>query len=166
MLSVCGPLPLPPPEPLEPLLVPLQPAIPAATQANRTRPAAAYPIRLPIDKRRCIARSTISSTETMPSGSAGTCGRVRGFARGINCDSAVVSVAVHNAVVVLVPAVGVHATALERLLDPFLNCTVPVGPTPLLVVFTMAVNSGDTNYATSASAAVTVTVIAADAEVA
>src|SRR5258708_601649 len=140
MLSVCGPLPLPPPEPLEPLLVPLQPAIPAATQANRTRPAAAYPIRLPIDKRRCIARSTISSTETMPSGSAGTCGRVRGFARGINCDSAVVTVAVHTVVVVLVPAVGVHATALERLLDPFLNCTVPVGPTPLLVVFTMAVN--------------------------
>src|SRR5258708_1906867 len=140
MLSVCGRVPRPPPEPLEPLLVPLQPAIPAATQANRTRPAAAYPIRLPIDKRRCIARSTISSTETMPSGSAGTCGRVRGFARGINCDSAVVSVAVHNAVVVLVPAVGVHATALERLLDPFLNCTVPVGPTPLLLVFTVAVS--------------------------
>jgi hypothetical protein len=41
---------------------------------------------------------------------------------------------------VLVPAVGVHITALPKLLDPFLNCTVPVGPAPLLVVFTVAVS--------------------------
>jgi hypothetical protein len=76
----------------------------------------------------------------MPSGSTGTCGRVRGLARGTNSDSEVVSVALHNAVVVLVPAVGVHITALPKLLDPFLNCTVPVGPAPLLVVFTVAVS--------------------------
>src|SRR5260221_10707912 len=95
MLSVCGPLPLPPPEPLEPLLVPLQPAIPAATQANRTKPAAAYPIRLPIDKRRCIATNATSSTETMPpTGSVGSCCRARGCATGINSDRAVVNVAV------------------------------------------------------------------------
>lgn len=45
-----------------------------------------------------------------------------------------------KAVVVLVPAVGVHVTAVERVLAPFLNCTVPVGPTPWLVVATVAVS--------------------------
>ncbi len=87
MLSVRDP---PPPEPL-------QPAIPAAMHANRMRPAAAYPTRLPIDKRRCIAKNTISSTETMPSGSTGTCGRVRGFANGTNSESEVVNLAVQDA---------------------------------------------------------------------
>jgi len=47
---------------------------------------------------------------------------------------------VQKAVVVLVPAVGVHVTAVERVLAPFLNCTVPVGPTPWLVVATVAVS--------------------------
>jgi hypothetical protein len=41
---------------------------------------------------------------------------------------------------VLPAAAGVHVTAAPRLLVPFLNCTVPVGPAPLLVVFTLAVN--------------------------
>ena len=52
-----------------------------------------------------------------------------------------VSVAVQNALTVLeaIAEVGVQLTALPRLLDPFLNCTVPVGPAPLLVVFTVAV---------------------------
>jgi hypothetical protein len=95
---------------------------------------------LPVDKRRCIARNVISSTDTMPNGNTGTCGCDRGFDNGTNSESAVVSVAVQNAVVVLVPAVGVHITALPKLLDPFLNCTVPVGPVPLLVVFTVAVS--------------------------
>jgi hypothetical protein len=36
--------------------------------------------------------------------------------------------------------VGVQVAALPKLLDPFLNCTVPVGPAPLLVVFTVAVS--------------------------
>jgi hypothetical protein len=78
----------------------------------------------------------------MPSGRTGTCGRVRGFANGTNSESAVVSAAVQNAFpeVEAVPDVGVQATALPKLLDPFLNCTVPVGPAPLLVVFTVAVS--------------------------
>jgi hypothetical protein len=42
----------------------------------------------------------------------------------------VVKVAVQDAVVVLVPAVGAHVTAVESALVPFLNCTVPVGPAP------------------------------------
>jgi len=46
---------------------------------------------------------------------------------------------VQNAVAVLVPAVGVQITAVERLVVPFVNCTVPVGPPPLLVVETFAV---------------------------
>src|SRR5216683_2329373 len=87
MLSVRDP---PPPEPL-------QPAIPPARQANRIRPAAAYPTRLPTDKRRCIASNMISSTETIPSGSTGTCGRVRGFANGTNSESEVVNLAVQDA---------------------------------------------------------------------
>src|SRR5713226_9062139 len=51
----------------------------------------------------------------------------------------VVKVAVQNAVAVLVPAVGMHVTAVESAVVPFLNCTVPVGPAPLLVVETFAV---------------------------
>ena len=92
--------------------------------------------------RRCIARNKISSTETMPSGSTGTCGRVRGFASGTNSESAVVSVALHKAFpeVETVPDVGVHVAAVPRLLAPFLNYTVPVGPAPLLVVEIVAVS--------------------------
>ena len=58
MLSVWGPLLL--------LPEPLQPANPATTHANSTRPADAYPRRLLADIRRCIAKNTISSSETMP----------------------------------------------------------------------------------------------------
>jgi hypothetical protein len=39
-----------------------------------------------------------------------------------------------------VAAVGVHVAAAPKLLEPFLNCTVPVGPAPLLVVEIMAVS--------------------------
>jgi len=52
----------------------------------------------------------------------------------------VVSVAVHSAGAVVLAAVGVHAAALPSALVPFINCTVPVGPAPLLVVFTVAVS--------------------------
>ncbi|SRR6266478_815735 len=55
-------------------------------------------------------------------------------------DKVVVRVAVQNAVAELVPAVGVHVTAVERTVAPFLNCTVPVGPAPWLVVDTVAVS--------------------------
>lgn len=131
----------PPPPPLPD---PLQPAIPAATQASSTSPAAAYPIRLPIDNRRCNASKAISSKDTMPSGNTGICGRmrVRGCVNGINSDSVVLSVAVQKALPVLeaIPEVGVQLTAAPRLLAPFLNCTVPVGPAPLLLVLTVAVS--------------------------
>ena len=50
-----------------------------------------------------------------------------------------VSVAVQNAAAVLVAAVGVHVAAVPSELEPFLNCTVPVGPAPLLFVATVAV---------------------------
>ena len=40
----------------------------------------------------------------------------------------VVRVAVQKAVAVLVPAVGVHVTPPDSAPEPFLNCTVPVGP--------------------------------------
>ncbi len=78
----------------------------------------------------------------MPSGSTGICGRVRGIGKGTNCESAVVSVAVHDAVPELeaTPDVGVHVAALPKLLEPFLNCTVPVGPAPLLEVEIVAVS--------------------------
>src|ERR1700752_2323586 len=91
MLSVRDPPPPPP------LLEPLQPAIPAAMVANRIKPAAAYPIRLPIDTRRSIARNAISSRETMASGSTGTWGRDRGVATGTNSDKDATNIAVHDA---------------------------------------------------------------------
>ena len=56
-------------------------------------------------------------------------------------DKVVVRVAVQNAVAELVPAVGVHVTAVERTVAPFLNCTVPVGPAPWLVVDTVALST-------------------------
>jgi len=59
---------------------------------------------------------------------------------GVRNDSATVRVAVHKAVAVFVPAVGTQFTAAERVLVPFMNWTVPVGPTPWLVVATVAVS--------------------------
>src|SRR5712664_2024671 len=134
MLRGVPPPPPPPPDPL-------QPANPAATHANSSSPTAAYPTRFPIGRRRCIAKMAISRKHRMPSGSTGICGRVRGTGKGTNCESAVVSEAVHNAVpeVEAVAAVGVHVMAAPRLLDPFRNCTVPVGPAPLLLVEIVAV---------------------------
>jgi hypothetical protein len=52
---------------------------------------------------------------------------------------AVVNPAVHDAAV-LPAAVGIHEAGLPSVVDPFINCTVPVGPTPLLLVFTVAVS--------------------------
>ena|SRR5882762_277526 len=134
MLSVCD---VPPLLPLP--FDPLQPANPA--HANRTSPAAAYARRLPINSSRCIARSTTSSADTMPSGNVGICSLLRGFGKDTNSESAVLSVAVHKAFPELeaVADVGTQVTVPPKLLDPVLNCTVPVGPAPLLVVFTVAV---------------------------
>src|SRR5579859_5916304 len=58
---------------------------------------------------------------------------------GARKDSVVVNVAVQDADVVVVAAVGAHVTAVESVLAPFLNWTVPVGPAPLLFVVTLAV---------------------------
>ena len=70
----------------------------------------------------------------MPSGSAGTFGLRRGLARGINSESAVVSVALQEAFVDADAPVGVHVTAPPSAADPFINCTVPLGPTLLLLL--------------------------------
>jgi hypothetical protein len=142
MLSVWGPLELP--------FVPLQPANPAATHANSTKAAAAYPSRplryghLLCSRAACCAsaKNKIASHAAIHSGSTGMRSLGCGPVKGTTCDSAVVSVAVQSAFPELeaVPAVGVQVTALPKLLEPFLNCTVPVGPAPLLFVFTLAVN--------------------------
>jgi hypothetical protein len=75
----------------------------------------------------------------------------------------VVSVAVHEAfpVVEAVADVGAQVTALPKLLDPFVNCTVPVGPAPLLVVFTVAVSVTLPPDAILAGLGVTVVVVVA-----
>jgi hypothetical protein len=73
-------------------------------------------------------------------GTTGIRQRGCGSANGTICDSAVDSVAAQDAGAVTDAAFGVHVTALPKLLAPFLNCTIPVGPAPLLVVFTIAVS--------------------------
>ena len=139
---------------------PPQPANPATTHANSSKPAATYPARLLIDMRRCEARNAIKSNDRMPSGNKGTCGGVRGRVNGgTNCESAVVNVAVQNAFPEL-DAVAVQVAAVPKLLEPFLNCTVPVGPAPLLVVEIVAIS------VTLPPATILVTLLATAAEVA
>src|SRR5216683_5032642 len=134
----------PPPPP--PLPLPLQPAIPAVTHANSNSPAAAYPNRAHFrcSRAACCARikNKIASPAAIHNGTIQSLGPGCGLAIGTNCDSAVVSVAVQNAfpVVEAIPDVGVHVAAVPRLLAPFLNCTVPVGPAPLLLVEIVAVS--------------------------
>jgi|SRR6266849_4327629 len=131
----------PPPPPL-----PLQPAIPAANHANSSSPAAAYPSRVHFrcSRAACCARikNKIASPAAIHKGVTQIRGPGCGLIIGTNCDSAVVSVAVQNAVPVLeaIPDLGVHVAAVPRLLDPFLNCTIPVGPAPLLLVEIVAVS--------------------------
>jgi hypothetical protein len=48
--------------------------------------------------------------------------------------SVVIRVAVHVPGVEAVPAVGMQVAAVPNAVVPFMNCTVPVGPAPLLVV--------------------------------
>src|SRR5882757_11153161 len=69
----------------------------------------------------------------MPSGSSGTLGRTRGFATGINSESAVVSVALQEAPIGPTAPADAHVTALPSAVDPFMNCTVPLGPALLLL---------------------------------
>src|SRR5215471_101784 len=139
MLSACDP---PPPPPLPPPL-PLHPTIPAATQASRTRPAAAYRRRA-LTGRRCAVRyaanNNTNTKVTIKPGVARIRGQLRTSGRpsGSSSDSVVVKVAVHDAAAEL-EAVGTQFAVEPKLLDPFLNCTVPVGPAPLLFVEIVAV---------------------------
>jgi hypothetical protein len=138
MLSVCevgvGGVVLPPPPP--------HPAMPAATQANSNAPAQAYRSRFAVGSRRRLSKNTIRSKQaTIHIGPAGKFGGCRGVGGGVRSDSAVINVAVQDPGVVLVPAVGAHVAGLPSALPPFINCTVPVGPTPpLLPPVTLAVS--------------------------
>src|SRR5689334_21740909 len=136
MLSVCDLAPVPE------VPFPLQPANAPAKQAKRSSPIAAYPTQasewghLPFTKAKCnaSAKSRIASDAVSHIGRAG----IRSFGCGCvnrtNCDSAVVTLAVHDAAAEALAACGVQVAAAPKLLVPFLNCTVPVGPAPLLVV--------------------------------
>jgi hypothetical protein len=77
---------------------------------------------------------------TIHTGLVGIRSRGCGRLRGTNCESAVVSVAVQDAAAEADAAVGVQVAAAPKLLAPFLNCTVPLGPAPLLLVLTVAVS--------------------------
>jgi hypothetical protein len=58
-------------------------------------------------------------------------------------------------------AAGVHVTALLRLFAPFLNCTVPVSPAPLLVLEINAVSVTLPPETTLVTLLVTAAVVAA-----
>jgi len=64
----------------------------------------------------------------------------RDSVNGTSCESVVVNMAVQDAAAAALAADGVHVAAAPRLLDPLLNCTVPVGPAPLLVLEISAVS--------------------------
>ena len=65
-----------------------------------------------------------------------------------------------DAATVPLAAEGVHVAAAPKLLEPFLNCTAPVGPAPLLDVEIVAVS------VTLPPATILVTLLATAAEVA
>jgi hypothetical protein len=119
MLSVCPLL----------LLLPPQATIPTAIDKSSTNEIAypRRPVGMSLSPRRNMVRSKKAAIQT---GAAGTRGLRCGTDGGARNDSVAVSVAVQKAVAVVVPAVGVHVTAAESVLLPFLNCTVPVGPAP------------------------------------
>lgn len=154
MLSVCGlPLPL--------LLDPLQPAMPAAMPANSSRLAHAYPNRFAAGTRFRLSRKIISSKHAaIHINPTGRVGMWRGAGGGARNESVVLSVAVQDAVVEAVPFVVVHVAAVPSAADPFMNCTVPVGPAPWLVVATVAVNIMLPPEAIEVALAVTVVVVA------
>src|SRR5579859_7611299 len=160
---------VPPPPP--PLPEPLQPANPAAKHANSSRPAAAYPSRWARRGHlRCSGAACCVNTNSRinrPTSGHKVSGGIRkrgwGVAKGINWESVVVSMAVQNADPELerVAGVGVQLAAAPRLLEPFLNCTVPVGPAPLLVVPTTAVRVTVPPEAMTVGLGVTVVVVVA-----
>ena len=87
-----------------------------------------------MDGRRCTARNTINIVAIMPSGSIRTFGRTRGSAKGITCDSAVLIVALQEAPVDPAAPADAQVTALPSAVDPFINCTMPLGPKLLLLL--------------------------------
>jgi len=70
----------------------------------------------------------------MPTSSIGTVGRRRGCARGISSDNAVVNVALQEAPAAADAPAGAHVTVPPKLVVPFINCTVPLGPALLLLL--------------------------------
>src|SRR5258708_7458139 len=115
--------------------------MPATANAKSSRPAQAYPMRFAAGRRFRLNRYTIISVHaTIQIGSGRKGGIWCGTPGGVRNDNATVRVAVQKAVAGVVPAVGTQLTAAERLFAPFLNWTVPVGPTPWLVVATVAVS--------------------------
>jgi hypothetical protein len=73
-------------------------------------------------------------------GMVGIRGIWRGTVGGVRKDRVVGSDAVQKAAAEVVAAVGTQFIAAPMEFPPFLNCTVPVGPTPLLFVDTVAVS--------------------------
>jgi hypothetical protein len=104
--------------------------------------------------------------------------RFAGATGGVRSASVVIRVAVHVPGVEAVPAAGMQVAAVPSAVVPFMNCTVPVGPATLLVVpVTFAVKVtlppdaidvalGVTTVVVACVPPVTVTVIAADVDVA
>src|SRR5713226_3886676 len=86
-------------------------------------------MRLSVSRK--IVSSAPAAIHIRPTGKVGIW---RGAGGGVRNDSVVISVAVQDPGVELVPAVGVQVVALPSAVDPFMNCTVPVTPAPLLVV--------------------------------
>ena len=107
------------------LLLPPQPAMPAATQANSKIPAQAYPNRFAIGSRFRLSRNRISiRPATIHTGPSGTLGmRCGGPVGGARSDSVVINVAVQ----VVALAAAVHVAAAPRAVVPFMNCTAPPG---------------------------------------
>ena len=62
-----------------------------------------------------------------------------GVSSGPRNERFVTKCAVQEAATVAVAAAGVQTTAAPSAVAPFLNCTVPVGPAPLLAVAIVAV---------------------------
>jgi len=122
------------------LLVHIQAQLDEIQLATR-RAAAAYPTRLPnLGHLLCknpafqaTAKNTTKSHAAIHSGIPGIRNFCCGPVSGTNCESGVVNVAVQDGAVEVVAAAGAQVAAAPRLLDPFLNCTVPVSPAPLLV---------------------------------
>ena len=161
------PLPLPLPLPLLPPLLVLelpQPARAAAEIRKNASPKYAYCLRR--------AASVVASTKlNVASAAAIHARRTNGVLRGRTLmipggseERAVVNVAVQNADVPVetLNGVGVQVAAVPRLVVPFKNCTVPVGPcAELLLELTFAVSVTFPPDATLLTLEVTVVVVVA-----